>query len=149
MSSFPHDPCSCWFAHSDWLITLWFSVFLTAMQFGQLLTHLDTTQQMINNSLKDNNTLLTQVGGGPHAGAYRYSGARFRLEPWMFIFRIKLEQMETRSNMYNVEYSIMCLKMKRDLAERSSNLALMSCDWFFSQIAEVSATQTEEMRRQL
>lgn len=35
---------------------------LTAMQFGQLLTHLDTTQQMINNSLKDNNTLLTQVG---------------------------------------------------------------------------------------
>lgn len=32
------------------------------MQFGQLLTHLDTTQQMINNSLKDNNTLLTQVG---------------------------------------------------------------------------------------
>lgn len=33
----------------------------TAMQFGQLLTHLDTTQQMINNSLKDNNTLLTQV----------------------------------------------------------------------------------------
>uniref|UniRef100_A0A3Q3FD26 Dynactin 2 (p50) n=1 Tax=Labrus bergylta TaxID=56723 RepID=A0A3Q3FD26_9LABR len=31
-----------------------------AMQFGQLLTHLDTTQQMINNSLKDNNTLLTQ-----------------------------------------------------------------------------------------
>uniref|UniRef100_A0A667WVI9 Dynactin 2 (p50) n=1 Tax=Myripristis murdjan TaxID=586833 RepID=A0A667WVI9_9TELE len=34
---------------------------LLAMQFGQLLTHLDTTQQMINNSLKDNNTLLTQV----------------------------------------------------------------------------------------
>uniref|UniRef100_A0A672FIE9 Dynactin subunit 2 n=1 Tax=Salarias fasciatus TaxID=181472 RepID=A0A672FIE9_SALFA len=33
-----------------------------AMQFGQLLTHLDTTQQMITNSLKDNNTLLTQVG---------------------------------------------------------------------------------------
>ncbi|XP_068598585.1 dynactin subunit 2 [Brachionichthys hirsutus] len=32
-----------------------------AMQFGQLLTHLDTTQQMMNNSLKDNNTLLTQV----------------------------------------------------------------------------------------
>uniref|UniRef100_A0A8C1QNK4 Dynactin 2 (p50) n=1 Tax=Cyprinus carpio TaxID=7962 RepID=A0A8C1QNK4_CYPCA len=32
-----------------------------AMQFGQLLTHLDTTQQMINNSLKDNSTLLTQV----------------------------------------------------------------------------------------
>uniref|UniRef100_A0A3Q4AXT8 Dynactin subunit 2 n=1 Tax=Mola mola TaxID=94237 RepID=A0A3Q4AXT8_MOLML len=32
-----------------------------AMQFGQLLTHLDTTQQMINNSLKDNNNLLTQV----------------------------------------------------------------------------------------
>lgn len=37
-------------------------LFLLAMQFGQLLTHLDTTQQMINNSLKDNNTLLTQVG---------------------------------------------------------------------------------------
>lgn len=33
-----------------------------AMQFGQLLTHLDTTQQMINNTLKDNNTLLAQVG---------------------------------------------------------------------------------------
>uniref|UniRef100_A0A8C7HIB9 Dynactin 2 (p50) n=1 Tax=Oncorhynchus kisutch TaxID=8019 RepID=A0A8C7HIB9_ONCKI len=33
-----------------------------AMQFGQLLTHLDTTQQMINNSLKDNGTLLSQVG---------------------------------------------------------------------------------------
>uniref|UniRef100_A0A2K5D3C7 Dynactin subunit 2 n=1 Tax=Aotus nancymaae TaxID=37293 RepID=A0A2K5D3C7_AOTNA len=32
-----------------------------AMQFGQLLTHLDTTQQMIANSLKDNTTLLTQV----------------------------------------------------------------------------------------
>ncbi|MEQ2272519.1 Dynactin subunit 2 [Xenotaenia resolanae] len=32
-----------------------------AMQFGQLLTHLDTTQQMINNSLKDNSSLLTQV----------------------------------------------------------------------------------------
>ncbi|XP_070794084.1 dynactin subunit 2 [Pituophis catenifer annectens] len=32
-----------------------------AMQFGQLLTHLDTTQQMIANSLKDNVTLLTQV----------------------------------------------------------------------------------------
>nr|XP_014352722.1 PREDICTED: dynactin subunit 2 [Latimeria chalumnae] len=32
-----------------------------AIQFGQLLTHLDTTQQMINNSLKDNATLLVQV----------------------------------------------------------------------------------------
>ncbi|KAI4586635.1 hypothetical protein MJG53_004422 [Ovis ammon polii x Ovis aries] len=32
-----------------------------AMQFGQLLTHLDTTQQMIACSLKDNATLLTQV----------------------------------------------------------------------------------------
>ncbi|XP_044299226.1 dynactin subunit 2 isoform X2 [Varanus komodoensis] len=32
-----------------------------AMQFGQLLTHLDTTQQMIANSLKDNAVLLTQV----------------------------------------------------------------------------------------
>ncbi|KAL0978894.1 hypothetical protein UPYG_G00177290, partial [Umbra pygmaea] len=32
-----------------------------AMQFGQLLTHLDTTQQMINNSLKENGTLLSQV----------------------------------------------------------------------------------------
>ncbi|XP_037740171.1 dynactin subunit 2 isoform X2 [Chelonia mydas] len=32
-----------------------------AMQFGQLLTHLDTTQQMIVHSLKDNATLLTQV----------------------------------------------------------------------------------------
>lgn len=32
-----------------------------AMQFGQLLTHLDTTQQMINNTFKDNSTLLTQV----------------------------------------------------------------------------------------
>ncbi|MBN3317763.1 DCTN2 protein, partial [Atractosteus spatula] len=32
-----------------------------AMQFGQLLTHLDTTQQMISNSLKDNATLLSQV----------------------------------------------------------------------------------------
>lgn len=36
------------------------------MQFGQLLTHLDTTQQMINNSLKDNNTLLTQVGSSQY-----------------------------------------------------------------------------------
>ncbi|KAG9340627.1 hypothetical protein JZ751_021183 [Albula glossodonta] len=34
---------------------------LQTMQFGQLLTHLDTTQQMINNSLKDNTTLLSQV----------------------------------------------------------------------------------------
>nr|KAF6494494.1 dynactin subunit 2 [Rousettus aegyptiacus] len=32
-----------------------------AMQFSQLLTHLDTTQQMITSSLKDNATLLTQV----------------------------------------------------------------------------------------
>ncbi|KAJ3602198.1 hypothetical protein NHX12_029957 [Muraenolepis orangiensis] len=32
-----------------------------AMQFGQLLTHLDTTQQMISISVKDNATLLTQV----------------------------------------------------------------------------------------
>lgn len=32
-----------------------------AMQFGQLLTHLDTTQQMIAASLKDNATLLAQV----------------------------------------------------------------------------------------
>lgn len=45
-------------------ISLRLNLFLAcfvAMQFGQLLTHLDTTQQMINNSLKDNNTLLTQV----------------------------------------------------------------------------------------
>lgn len=32
-----------------------------AMQFGQLLTHLDTTQQMISNSLKDNTTSLAIV----------------------------------------------------------------------------------------
>ncbi|XP_031796953.1 dynactin subunit 2 isoform X1 [Sarcophilus harrisii] len=32
-----------------------------AMQFGQLLTHLDTTQQMIAGSLKDNAALLAQV----------------------------------------------------------------------------------------
>ncbi|XP_008575624.1 PREDICTED: dynactin subunit 2 isoform X1 [Galeopterus variegatus] len=32
-----------------------------AMQFSQLLTHLDTTQQMIASSLKDNAILLTQV----------------------------------------------------------------------------------------
>ncbi|KAG8585597.1 hypothetical protein GDO81_005085 [Engystomops pustulosus] len=32
-----------------------------AMQFGQLLTHLDTTQQMISNSLKDNTTALAMV----------------------------------------------------------------------------------------
>nr|XP_048274833.1 dynactin subunit 2 isoform X2 [Myodes glareolus] len=32
-----------------------------AMQYGQLLTHLDTTQQMIAASLKDNATLLAQV----------------------------------------------------------------------------------------
>ncbi|XP_063808421.1 dynactin subunit 2 [Pseudophryne corroboree] len=32
-----------------------------AMQFGQLLTHLDTTQQMIANSLKDNASALTMV----------------------------------------------------------------------------------------
>ena len=32
-----------------------------ATQFGQLLTHLDTTQQMIASSLKDNTALLTQV----------------------------------------------------------------------------------------
>lgn len=33
------------------------------MQFGQLLTHLDTTQQMMASSLKDNTALLTQVWG--------------------------------------------------------------------------------------
>ncbi|XP_048450027.1 dynactin subunit 2-like [Rhincodon typus] len=32
-----------------------------AMQFGQLLTHLDTTQQVIAGTLKDNTSLLTQV----------------------------------------------------------------------------------------
>lgn len=32
-----------------------------AMQFGQLLTHLDTTQQMIANSLKDNKSALAVV----------------------------------------------------------------------------------------
>ncbi|TRY98920.1 hypothetical protein DNTS_032008 [Danionella cerebrum] len=32
-----------------------------AMQFGQLLAHLDTTQQMISNSLKDDSSLLAQV----------------------------------------------------------------------------------------
>ncbi|XP_075757900.1 dynactin subunit 2 [Pelodiscus sinensis] len=32
-----------------------------AMQFGQLLTHLDTTQQMIGSSLQDNTALLAQV----------------------------------------------------------------------------------------
>ncbi|MEE6471732.1 hypothetical protein FKM82_009351 [Ascaphus truei] len=32
-----------------------------AMQFGQLLTHLDTTQQMITNSLKDNTGALVMV----------------------------------------------------------------------------------------
>ncbi|KAM9321304.1 dynactin subunit 2 [Gastrophryne carolinensis] len=32
-----------------------------AMQFGQLLTHLDTTQQMIANSLKDNKNALSVV----------------------------------------------------------------------------------------
>nr|XP_017536305.1 dynactin subunit 2 isoform X2 [Manis javanica] len=32
-----------------------------AMQFGQLLSHLDATQQMIASSLKDNTSLLTQV----------------------------------------------------------------------------------------
>lgn len=32
-----------------------------AMQFGQLITHLDTTQQMISNSLKDNTTALAMV----------------------------------------------------------------------------------------
>ncbi|XP_053311735.1 dynactin subunit 2 [Spea bombifrons] len=32
-----------------------------AMQFGQLLTHLDTTQQMIANSLKDNTSVLAMV----------------------------------------------------------------------------------------
>lgn len=31
------------------------------MQFGQLLSHLDATQQMIASSLKDNTSLLTQV----------------------------------------------------------------------------------------
>ncbi|XP_067883831.1 dynactin subunit 2 [Heterodontus francisci] len=32
-----------------------------AMQFGQLLTHLDSTQQMIAGTMKENTTLLTQV----------------------------------------------------------------------------------------
>ncbi|KAF5928332.1 hypothetical protein HPG69_014937 [Diceros bicornis minor] len=41
-----------------------------AMQFGQLLTHLDTTQQMVASSLKDNTTLLTQ------------GSALARLVPW-------------------------------------------------------------------
>ncbi|XP_064354760.1 dynactin subunit 2 [Dromaius novaehollandiae] len=32
-----------------------------AMQFGQLLTHLDTTQQVMAGALKDNAALLAQV----------------------------------------------------------------------------------------
>lgn len=49
--------------HSAHSVSLCLSVCPSvAMQFGQLLTHLDTTQQMINNTLKDNNTLLAQVG---------------------------------------------------------------------------------------
>lgn len=47
------------------------------MQFGQLLTHLDTTQQMINNTLKDNNTLLAQVGSQRRAGNASGSTARW------------------------------------------------------------------------
>ena len=43
------------------------------MQFGQLLTHLDTTQQMIACSLKDNATLLTQVS----ASLPQHTQARF------------------------------------------------------------------------
>lgn len=38
---------------------------LAAMQFGQLLAHLDTTQQLIAGSLKDNSALLAQVSAEP------------------------------------------------------------------------------------
>uniref|UniRef100_A0A4W5KJM0 Dynactin 2 (p50) n=2 Tax=Hucho hucho TaxID=62062 RepID=A0A4W5KJM0_9TELE len=45
-----------------------------AMQFGQLLTHLDTTQQMINNSLKDNGTLRTGKWSNSHTYQENISG---------------------------------------------------------------------------
>ncbi|XP_042551216.1 dynactin subunit 2-like [Dipodomys spectabilis] len=45
-----------------------------AMQFGQLLTHLDTTQQMIASSLKDNTTLLTQAQTTMHVNLATVEG---------------------------------------------------------------------------
>lgn len=54
------------------------------MQFGQLLTHLDTTQQMINTSLKDNTTLLTQVQS-LHQGLKEMQ-QYFHTVYWIFFF---------------------------------------------------------------
>lgn len=62
-----------------------------AMQFGQLLTHLDTTQQMMASSLKDNTALLTQVCGAFYfvatffQGRARQGGAG-HLRLWLFFF---------------------------------------------------------------
>lgn len=50
------------------------------MQFGQLLTHLDTTQQMINNTLKDNNTLLAQVGSPASGREHRSFRSQIKLQ---------------------------------------------------------------------
>ncbi|KAK2084784.1 Dynactin subunit 2 [Saguinus oedipus] len=54
-----------------------------AMQFGQLLTHLDTTQQMIANSLKDNTTLLTQVQITMHENLATVEGNFASIDEWM------------------------------------------------------------------
>lgn len=54
-----------------------------AMQFGQLLTHLDTTQQMINNTLKDNNTLLAQVGSPASRLEHRWFRSQMTLQ-WQY-----------------------------------------------------------------
>lgn len=53
------------------------------MQFGQLLTHLDTTQQMINNTLKDNNTLLAQVGSPASRLEHRWFRSQMTLQ-WQY-----------------------------------------------------------------
>ncbi|CAJ0954393.1 unnamed protein product, partial [Ranitomeya imitator] len=47
--------------HNVFVKYLIFSYLVQAMQFGQLLTHLDTTQLMISNSLKDNTAALAVV----------------------------------------------------------------------------------------
>ncbi|CAD7677296.1 unnamed protein product [Nyctereutes procyonoides] len=54
-----------------------------ALQFSQLLTHFDTTQQMIPSSLKDNTALLTQVQTTMHENLSTTEGNFANIHEWM------------------------------------------------------------------
>lgn len=86
-----------------------FGFFSSATQFGQLLAHLDTTQQMINNSLKDNSTLLTQVLTGLRS----------------FVFSDKILKLLFCSNMSLCFYVQVQQTMKENLVSVEENFAAL------------------------